>query len=691
MIYSSTENREDYIPPILGNGEITFGASCEGTFSHTQSDFNGILTFEGCLFRAGRRLCVTHDRGKGDILSFGRLSFDTGSKLSDWTQELIPEYGLQKSVCRYDSGVEISSEYFIHPSENIYALRKRTAKGKTKFSYTYSFVGHSHTVDEAIIEFGAKKSGNGAEITFTMLGQDKYTGIIRIFLDSECDIEIKGRSVTLSRSVKENESVSVFLCIEDDLYGKKTFDEIERMNIKALNDGFDGLLSECLASWGEYYENGYAITGDSVLDHSYKTALYNLRCYATRWSIPVGINNASWDGKFFAFDEYYGFLGLLGANRLCLAKRVPEFRLRACLDKAIKRINQFGAPMARFAWETGEYGEELSPPGFWYEHVFHMALTALGAFEFYEHSNDKDFLSECYRMIRACAKFYTRFMIYSDLNGRLYVGKCTDLERLGEAVENPFMTSCGVIRTLETLVKAADILDIDKEYRDECEKTALKLRESLPENDGRFVPYAGCPQKSIAVFAGKFPFDVIKNDDERLLSAWDDFIVSENKYGNMYIGGSHVSSWYACWKAEGYARVGKGQEAYSCAKQALESAGVFGEMFEINEPGKRLRPWFTTASGIFLSTINEMLLQSDGKNVYILPAFPDLGKDISFKLSVKGGAVAEVYISGGKIKKLALTMKKGIRPKAFKVYFKKDIFGEITAEPAKGFKAPYTY
>ena len=115
-----------------------------------------------------------------------------------------------------------------------------------------------------------------------MLGQDKYTGIIRIFLDSECDIVIKGRSVTLSRSVKENESVSVFLCIEDDLYGKKTFDEIERMNIKALNDGFDGLLSECLASWGEYYENGYAITGDSVLDHSYKTALYNLRCYATR-------------------------------------------------------------------------------------------------------------------------------------------------------------------------------------------------------------------------------------------------------------------------------------------------------------------------------------------------------------------------------------------------------------------------
>jgi hypothetical protein len=78
-------------------------------------------------------------------------------------------------------------------------------------------------------------------------------------------------------------------------------------------------------------------------------------------------------------------------------------------------------------------------------------------------------------------------------------------------------------------------------------------------------------------------------------------------------------------------------------------------MFEINEPGKQYRPWFTTASGILLSTVNDMLVQSDGKNIWILPAFPWENADLSFKLSVKGGAVLEVLIKDGDLVQLKLT------------------------------------
>jgi hypothetical protein len=113
----------------------------------------------------------------------------------------------------------------------------------------------------------------------------------------------------------------------------------------------------------------------------------------------------------------------------------------------------------------------------------------------------------------------------------------------------------------------------------------------------------------------------------------------------MYKMGSQLSPWYAAWEAEGFARAHRGEEAYDCLKKAYDSVGVFGEMFEINEPAKRLRPWFATASGVYLSAVNDMLVESDGETVTILPACPL--KDVSFKLAVKGGIVLEVEIRDG--------------------------------------------
>ena len=190
---------------------------------------------------------------------------------------------------------------------------------------------------------------------------------------------------------------------------------------------------------------------------------------------------------------------------------MPEFRKNVCLDKAIFRTTMSRSEadaQARFCWETNEYGDEVAASGFWYDHIFHMATVAIGAYQYYEFTQDVSYLKECYRMIRACAKFYTVHMLYTDSDGRVYVGKCTDLERLGPSVENPFMTACGVIKTLECLVKSADVLNIDREYRDECAYLSGKLYESLPKENGEYTPFLGCTQKSVAVFAGKFPFDL---------------------------------------------------------------------------------------------------------------------------------------------------------------------------------------
>ncbi len=675
MKYSSCETERNYNPPMLGNGDVVLGVDKEGTLNYERVNFEHP---SGCVFRAGRRLMWKHDvRPPAKLLSFGTFFFCRGADVTVWEQELIETDGVIRSKCVYaDDGIVYSTSV-LHPENNVYALQKRfeNAAGRVAFSYTLS--GYDQHTTAAIEYLNVEPLSNGARVQFRMHGQDMYTGEAVIWLDKDCEVKIEGATVTLTASVGSEDTLCFYYTVEDDLFEN----DPQGVNTRKLKMDFSQLYAETTAHWHRYFEEGYVKTGDTEIDTTYRVALYHLKCFATRWSIPVGINNCSWDGKFFAFDEYYGFLGLLGANRMSLAKRVPTFRLNVCLDKAVERASKHteNIEQARFFWETSEYGEELAIPGFWYDHVFHMAVVAVGAFEYYEHSMDKDFLRECYRLIRACAQFYTQTMLYTDKDGGMFVGKCTDLERLGASVENAFMTSCGIIKTLECLVKAADILDEDKTYRDYCADCAMKLRQSLPRDTEKYLPYPQCEQRSIGVFAGKFPFDVLDKDDPYLLPAWEDFLQNESAFGNMYRVGKHVSSWYACWKAEAYARIGDATEAYTALKQSLLSVGSFCEMYEINEENAVFRPWFSTAAGVYLSALNEMLLQSDGDNLYICPAYPVIEKEIEFCLSAKGGAVVKAIVKGDTLSDLQISMKDGVPARTFTVYFRGNKIGDIQA------------
>jgi hypothetical protein len=208
------------------------------------------------------------------------------------------------------------------------------------------------------------------------------------------------------------------------------------------------------------------------------------------------------------------------------------------------------------------------------------------------------------------------------------------------------MTSCGAVRLLQCCAKAAEILKTDEAYAQECLYIAEKLLENLPQSEQMYVPHLGCKQKSIAVFAGKFPFDVLTDHDEKMLAAWEDFEMNGAAYGNMYPWGGGISPWYACWKALGYARTKNAEKTYASLKQAYRSAGVFSELFEINEEKVRCRPWFATAAGIFVSAVNDMLLQVEDKHIFIMPACPH-SVNARFKLAAKGGITVEADVQNG--------------------------------------------
>ena len=508
MIYSNSENKPCYFPPLLSNGEIAFAPDMEGTLSYTFDDYfkNGVQAFDGIVVRVARRSALCNAL-RARLFPMGKFVFQEGSSLCDWQQELIENEGRMESACAYADGVKIHSKAFIHPEMNVYALQKTftNIKSETECSFEVTLRGYSEEIGRYMEVLYAENKDGVGRIGFKMYGMERFSGEIRFFVDKAFTAEAIDGGFRISFKVKEGEKVTFYYMVEDDLYSVDYATVLGGYQEKIECLGFSRLENECKEHFRLFNSLGYVKTSDKTLNQIYQTSLYSIKSNTSRFSVAVGLNNRAWDGRYFAFDEYASYLGLLGANRLELAKRVPTYRLKTCLPTAIRRASDCHVTadtenMARFHWESGEYGNlELAPDGNWIDHIFHLPLVGMGAFEYYEYSGDEVFLSECYPMIRASAKFMTKYMIYQD-GERLYVGKCTDLERLGSSIENPFMTCCGAIKLLECCAKAAQILKIDEEYAKECAFVAKKLYDSLPVENGKFVPHLKCKQKSIAVF-----------------------------------------------------------------------------------------------------------------------------------------------------------------------------------------------
>ena len=667
MIYQSKENKKCYFPPLLSNGDISLAPDAEGTLRYTMAECQsrGMHAFDGIVVRAERRSALCNAL-QARFFPMGKFVFSADAPLSEWSQELKPEDGVFESDCDYTDGTVIHSRGFIHPTQNIYALEKKFSRlsEKKTFFYTVRLCGYDKEIGKYMRVLYAEKRGEACVIGFQMYGMDVFKGEIRFFVDAEYTASAVEDGIQLAFDARDGDTITFYYYLEDDLHGVDYASVLQEYEKQIRDRSFSGLLSECKAHYKDFFDAGYVKTSDETLNRIYKTSLYSIKCNTTRFSVAVGFNNASWDGRYFAFDEYTSFYALLSSNRHSLAKRVPLYRLHACLPAAVARASdshrtEKTEDMARFHWETGECDRhELAPDGHWLDHIFHIPLVGIGAFHYYEYTKDEDFLRECYPMIRACAKFITGHMVYQN-GSALYIGKCTDLERLGSSIENPFMTACGAIKLLLCCKEAAAVLDTDAPYAEECGRTALRLLASLPEEDGRFVPHLGCRQKSIAVFAGKFPFDLLDGKDPKMRRAWDDFETNGRAYGNMYPVGGHISPWYACWKAIAYARANCGDAAYSALKEAYPSAGVFSDLFEINEEEVCLRPWFATAAGVFVSAVNDMLLQCNGQTVRILPALPR-SVNASFKLAAKGGITVEAEVKDGKLEQAIVLNENGV-------------------------------
>ncbi len=657
---------QGYVPPLVSNGSLSMLVDYQG--GQSQRAYSRMTPG---IWWAGRR----YGPGHNDMVPFGHFEQELSADgkacktPTSWTQSLNTQEA--RVTCRDDYGdaVTVETVVFTHLAHDLIVVKKRVSAKDSKvrsarltFKYQFTPPGNENRIPRRTTCASAwSEVSQSVDLRYHVDGHRPYDGIISVFSDKPVTAAIDRQAVALSAEVALDAArpaeMTFYLLFVDSMDGNDYLDRAAQLKSRIRQEGFDGMLASHRQEWAKYWDESYVRIPDERLERAYCTAQYHLRANATKWSFPVGIFPTHWAGKFFGWDEMFCYQALVSSNHRDIARRCPEFRF-AGLQKALDRASHYGKPGtygARFPWETLEDGTEGAPPGFWMEHVFHMSNIALSAWFQHLYTEDAAYLKNTgYPVIKECARFFLANMVYEAPDGGMFIGKCTDLERLGPARQNPFMTSCGAIYTLEAAAQAAALLKTDEAEAAAWKHAAAKLRESLPHDGNRYVPYAGYKEESVASLGGLFPYPLFDATDARQRNAVYHFVANGRASGNMYPVGQSVCAWYAGWMAAALAALGDKTEPIKLLDEAAAGAGCFGEMFEINEAKVSMHPWFSTASGNVVYALNQMLVQSRGDQIRIAPAVPETWKDYSFKLACHGNLAVEVVVKGGRLAKLML-------------------------------------
>jgi Glycosyl hydrolase family 65 central catalytic domain len=661
-----------YVPPLTSNGSLSLIVDYQG--NQTQNNYYKMIPG---VFKAGRRIGPPLD----DMIPFGHFEMElsvNGKTLKEpdsWTQTLNKKDAFIRSVNNYSNGLVVESEVFTYIHSDVVLVKKifkntsnTTLNIAASFQYSFTPAGNENKLPRRVISQTIKnEKTNSIDFVYEADAYKPYKGITSILSDKAVVYGIDRQKASLKSeySIAKNASTEITYYIvindsmEDEDYIQKhnsTIDEVRKA-------GFKGLLALHTDYWNSFFDKSYVKLPEPKLEAVYNTSMYHLRANATKWSFPIGIFPSHWGGRYFGWDETFAFFGLVSANHLEISKRVPDFRLsvmKHAMDRAkhtsMTDLNKrfYGA---KFPWETLEDGWEGCPfPGFWVEHVFHMAHIAMAAWMQYEYSGDKDFLKNtAYPLIRECNRYFNVTNVYENQDGTLYIGKVTDLERLGPARENAFLTTAGVIHTMEIAAKSADILGETNSETEHWKVVAAKLRETLPSNGQRYIPYPGCKEESIGTLGGLCPYPIFDktNDLQRNAAYW--FQDKGLAFGNVTTKGDSIGSWYAAKLATSFARLEDRKQTVHWLRKTTSGSGCFGELFEIHEPKFSSFPWYAAVGGTYIYATNQMLIQSKENSIAIAPAVPDTWNDFSFKLGCYNNLVAEVIVNKGKINQLNFT------------------------------------
>lgn len=291
------------------------------------------------------------------------------------------------------------------------------------------------------------------------------------------------------------------------------------------------------------------------------------------------------------------------------------------------------------------------------------AWMAMTLWDHYEFTQDKAFLRErAYPILKGAADFILDNLV-RDRDGYLVVVPSTSPENayVHPSLNSPVRLTRGstyhtsIVRAVfEAVIQGSKILDVDAPLRGRLEASLQELPPLRIGADGTIQEWIEDYKESdpkhrhVSHLIGLHPFSLIGEQDAKLLEA------ARRTLDKRGFGGD--VGWSNAWKICFFARLGDAEQAHWYLDRLI-ARNAFGNLMNACWPGRVFQ-----IDGNFSGTagIAEMLLQSHGGQIHLLPALPKAWPDGKVRgLCARGGCEVDIDWQGGKLKRAVVRSRPG--------------------------------